>query len=153
MNSGGAPLHIWSIAPDNSRLSINERPFGTGQVDLGYYVREDGFYTLSASRMDTAVIIYDNELQQEVDLSQGDYVFNTGAGTNNTRFSVLRSTGHEDGTTGIDEIGTTSEELVNVYNMLGVKVLDNVRRSDLHLGTGVYIVENKAGARTELTIE
>lgn len=149
---GQAPLHIWSINGEN-RLAINERPYGLGRVNLGYEVSEDGFYTLSASRMDTAVIIYDNVLQQEVDLTQGDYVFSTEAGVNTTRFSIARIKAQEENTTGIDEAVVDRNEIVNVYNMLGVKVLDNVRRSDIKLTSGIYIVENQHGAKTELNIQ
>lgn len=149
---GQAPLHIWSINGAN-RLAINERPYGTGFVSLGYEVIEDGFYTLSASRMDTAVILYDNVLQQEVDLAQGDYVFSTEAGVNTTRFSIARIKAQEENTTGIDEAVVNPNEIVNVYNMLGVKVLDNVRRGDINLNSGIYVVENQNGAKTELNIQ
>lgn len=151
MDGGQAPLHIWSLN-DDKRLSINERPYATGQVSLGYYVKEDGFYTLSASRMDTAVVIFDNELNQEVDLAAGDYVFYTDAGTNNTRFSIIRIKEQTEQTTAIEDV-VNADEPVTVYTLLGAKLYDNVRRADLHLNAGVYIIEKKDGARTELTIQ
>lgn len=151
MDGGQAPLHIWSLSGDK-RLSINERPYATGQVSLGYYVQEEGFYTLSASRMDTAIIIFDNELSQEVDLSLGDYVFYTDAGANNTRFSIIRIKEQETHATAIEDV-VDPEEQVSVYTLLGGKLYDNVRRADIQLNAGVYIIEKKNGARTELTIQ
>lgn len=151
MDGGKAPLHIWSIAPDNSRLAINERPYVTGEVALGYDVNEDGYYTLSAARMDKDVIIFDNELQQEVDLSLSDYTFYTEAGTNTTRFGVRRIKGQEEALTDIS--APEADEIVNVYTVLGIKLMDNVRRADLNLGAGVYLIEHKDGSRSELTIQ
>jgi hypothetical protein len=151
MDGGQAPLHIWSLN-EGKRLSINERPYADGQVSLGYYVQENGFYTLAASRMDTAVIIFDNELGQEVDLSLGDYVFYTNAGTNNTRFSIVRIKSQTEQTTAIEDV-VDAEETVSVYTVLGAKLLDNVRRADLRLNAGVYIIEKKNGARAEITIQ
>lgn len=152
MDGGSAPVHLWSTN-DGRRLSINERPYGNGQVALGYSVDEDGFYTLSATRMDVPVIIYDNELNQEVDLTQGDYVFSTEAGVNTTRFSIARIKGKEDEATAIDDIIADPNEVVNVYTILGTKVLENVRRSDIKLSAGIYVIENQQGAKTELNIK
>ena len=45
------------------------------------------------------------------------------------------------------------EEAVSVYTLLGGKLYDNVRRADIQLNAGVYIIEKKNGARTELTIQ
>lgn len=151
MEGGQAPLHIWSIAPDNSRLAINERPYATGEVALGYDVNEDGYYTLSAARMDKDVILYDNELQQEVDLSMGDYTFYTEAGENNTRFGVRRIKGQEEVYTDIS--AQDADEMVNVYTLLGVKLMNNVRRADLRLDAGVYLIEHTDGSRSEITIQ
>lgn len=153
MDGGNAPLHIWSIAPDNSRLAINERPYATGQVNLGYQVSEDGFYVLSATRMDAQVIIYDNELNQEVDLSLGNYTFYSEAGTNSTRFAISRIKQQEEVATDITDADNDADELVNVYTLLGVKLMDNVRRSDIRLGAGIYVIEHTNGTRSELTIK
>ena len=45
------------------------------------------------------------------------------------------------------------DEIVNVYTILGVKLQDNVRRADIHLNSGLYIIESQNGARTELNIK
>ena len=154
MDGGDGSIHIWSFEPTTnaSRLAINERPFADMQVSLGYDVAEEGFYTLSATRLDVPVIIYDNELQQEVDLSLGDYVFSSEAGTNTTRFSIIRVKAQDNQATAVEDV-VSEEETVSVYTILGVKILDNVHRSDINLNAGIYIIENKAGARTELTIK
>ena len=151
MDGGKAPLHIWSNQ-DNNRLAINERPYAGGRVALGYDAREAGFVSLSAARMDKDVILYDNELNQEVDLSQGAYTFYTEAGTNNTRFAIIRIKEKEGEEAALPDVENT-DETVSVYNLLGQKLIDNVRRGDIQLPTGVYVIENSNGARTEMTIK
>ena len=151
MDGGEAPLHIWSNQ-DNNRMAINERPYTDGRVALGFDAREAGFVSLSAARMDKDVILYDNELRQEVDLSQGAYTFYTEAGTNNTRFAIIRIKEKEGNEAALSEV-ENADEIVSVYNLLGQKLIDRVRRSDIRLQTGVYVIENSNGARTEMTIE
>ena len=155
MDGGNGAIHLWSMEYEDAatRYAINERPFGTIQVGLGYDVAEDGFYTLSASRMDTAVVIYDNELNQEVDLANDDYYFYTSAGTNTSRFTICRIKQATETTTAIDNVVDNADQIVNVYTILGVKLQSNVRRSDLKLEKGLYVIENTNGERSQLMIE
>ena len=157
MDGGTAPLHIWSQA-DDVRYAVNERPFGNQYVALGYDVNADGYYTLAATRMDTAVIIYDNVLQQEVDLSQGEYVFYTDAGTNTTRFSIIRIKEAAEVVTDLNGTQMSNETsagdpLVSVYTVLGVKLYNNVRLSDVKLTTGIYVIESADGTTKQLTVD
>lgn len=155
MDGGNGAIHLWSMEYEDAatRYAINERPFGTIQVGLGYDVAEDGFYTLSASRMDTAVVIYDNELNQEVDLANGDYYFYTAAGTNTSRFSICRIKQATETATSIDNVAAEADQIVNVYTILGTKIQSNVRRGDLKLEKGLYVLENTNGERSQLMIE
>ena len=139
--SSSAALQLYTLDAQGQPYAINERPEASSEIALGYIVAESGEYTLSAPRMDTNVIIYDNELGVEVDLRQGEYIFHTSPGTNNTRFAIRRAPSVA---TSIDELMTEkSDEIVNIYTVQGVMLYRGVKLSDVQLMSGVYIVEGQ----------
>ena len=146
MISTTAPAQLYSIGKSNEQYSINERPATTnGEViQLGYYAAYKGSFTLSVSRMDTTFMLYDNVENQYIDLSQGDYTFDTEAGFNNTRF-VMYATPKKDTTTSLEDIEIQDLNSVTVYTMTGQTVAENVDWSTIQLPAGVYMIQTTNG--------
>jgi len=141
---GGASVRLYSIE-DNVQLAINERPYENGYTALGFHVAVDGYYTLSASRLDTAVIIYDNVLQQQVNLENGDYTFFSEAGTDNTRFGICLA---PQAPTSLESVMTQFDSPVNVYTVSGVQLYKEVETRQLQLPAGVYVLQSNELTRT-----
>ena len=140
--STSAPIQLYSLGKNNEQYSINERPSTSSgeMIALGYYAAQAGTFTLSASRMDTTIIIYDYETNQYVDLSQGDYMFSSEAGYNNHRFAMSAAKIPAN-TTGIENI--TIDELTNVsvFTITGLPLAEHVSLHDLQLPAGIYMVQ------------
>ena len=134
---GSAPVRLYTLDAQ-TLYAINEQPTSNKAISLGYKVAADGEYTLSASRMDKEVEIYDNELQQVVDLRQGDYTFTTQAGVNNTRFTISVKANMP---TGINSDIATDEH-VTIYTITGIMLYDNVMLNDIQLQSGIYIIKS-----------
>lgn len=142
--AGEAPVRLYTIQ-DDVQYAINERPFDNGYTALGFHAAVDGFYTLSASRLDTTVILYDNVLQQQVDLQNGDYTFYADAGTDNTRFGICAV---PQIATSIDEVPALFDGKVNVYTVLGVQLYQDAEASQIQLPAGVYVFQSAETTRT-----
>lgn len=142
--AGEAPVRLYTIQ-DDVQYAINERPFDNGYTALGFHAAVDGYYTLSASRLDTTVILYDNVLQQQVDLMNGDYTFYADAGTDNTRFGICAV---PQIATSIDEVPALFDGKVNVYTVLGVQLYQDAEASQIQLPAGVYVFQSAETTRT-----
>lgn len=142
--SGNSPVRLYSL-DDETQYSINERPCENAYVQLGFAVTETGNYVLSASRLDTAVVIYDNVEKQEVDLSLGDYRFHANAGVDNTRFSIFRI---KQMITSIDELNNVFDGKVNVYSVSGILLNEQAEISSLQLPAGAYVFQSDKITRT-----
>ena len=140
--STSAPVQLYSLGKMNEQYSINERPSTTSgeMIALGYYAAQAGTFTLSASRMDTTIIIYDYVANQYVDLSQGDYMFSSEAGYNNSRFAMSAAKVPSN-TTNIENINVEELSSVSVYTITGQPLADNINFSDLHLSAGIYMIQ------------
>lgn len=149
MDPMGYPeVRLYTLDNETS-YAINERPFAEGNVRLGYMAAEDGYYVLSATRLDKNVLIYDNVENKQVDLSISDYGFYTEAGTNETRFSILKA---PNTATDIDALVKSSfyNENVNIFTLSGMTVAENVRLSDVQLTAGTYVVQGETKSQTVL---
>ena len=146
MMSTDAPVQMYTIGLQNEKYSINERPATVdGEVImLGYYAKRKGSFTLSACRMDTAIVIYDNVEKQYVDLTQGNYTFESEAGFHDTRF-VLYATEKENTNTSLEDIEMQDWSGVTVYTMTGQTVAENVDLSTVQLQAGVYMIKTTNG--------
>ena len=140
--STSAPIQLYSLGKNGEQYSINERPTtASGEmIQLGYYAAYAGAFTLSASRMDTTITIYDNVTNQYVDLSQGDYMFSTEAGYNNTRFAMSAAK-VPSSITNIEDINPDDLRSVSVYSLTGQPLAEDVDFSTLHLPAGVYVIQ------------
>ena len=80
-------IELYSIDAYGVMYSINERPVDKGIVEMGITVNRGGDYYLEAVRMDTPVLLIDNQLHVTHDLSKGGYSFSAGKGESN-RFTI-----------------------------------------------------------------
>jgi hypothetical protein len=140
--STSAPVQLYSLGQGDEQYSINERPSTAAgeMIQLGYYVAQAGTYTLSATRMDTTITIYDYQENRYVDLSQGDYIFSTEAGFNNTRFAMAATKAPEH-FTNIENIDMEELSCVSVYTITGQTIAENVDLTTLQLPEGMYMVQ------------
>ena len=109
-----------------TRYAINERP--KGEVMLGFTAPAAGSYTLRAERMDTPVAVKDLVTGITHELANGEYTFESEAGTFENRF-VLMAAG---GTTTINGIQNNSTETESVYTLDG-KLLPNGSASGINI--------------------
>lgn len=70
-----------------TRFAINERP--QGEVNLGFTAPKAGTYTLRAERMDMPVVVKDLVMGTTHELKNGEYTFDTEAGTFESRFVLI----------------------------------------------------------------
>ena len=153
MTTDNSIPQVFSYDNDNIEYAINERPMGTGTIELGVRLPKAGMYTISAMRMDTAFYLLDREQDRLHDFADGDYIFSAGAGMHTNRFALVRSRTPQgiDNTADDVRVEPTENGLyiqgsksVEVYNAAGVLVATG--NGVLPLPTGVYMVV--AGSRT-----
>lgn len=121
---------LYSVDSKAVRYAINERP--NGEVRLGFVAVKSGEMTISASRMDMPVALYDKQLDMTFDLNKGDYTFTTEAGTFNDRFLLIRA----GNATRIDAVSAKGAADAPVYSIDG-------RRVEQMKANRVYITEGK----------
>lgn len=112
---------LYTTDADGNAYAINERPKQDGVVALAYYAGEDGQYTISAKRADSAIRLIDNEEGKTVDLTEGDYTFYSDAtdGVNSTRFTLKLDMGTA---TAIDGVkGENTAVSGDIYDLSGRK--------------------------------
>ncbi len=96
-----------------TRFAINERP--QGEVNLGFTAPKAGTYTLRAERMDMPVVVKDLVMGTTHELKNGEYTFDTEAGTFESRF-VLMAAGN---VTAISDKLADGTEVESVYSLDG----------------------------------
>lgn len=81
---------IFTTDDEGNSYAINERPIMDGQAQLAYYAGKAGVYTIRAKRTDGKVWLYDSEQNCTINLTEGDYTFQSDAtnGMNNSRFTL-----------------------------------------------------------------
>ena len=152
--SDGVP-QVYTIDNEGVCYAINERPMDDGIVLIGYKAPQSGYYTIKAARMDTEVVLYDEETKETHEFKNGAYVFYSDEGTFEKRFSL-----------GVPERDVTAVKEVNldeaievveggiefygnapvaVYNIEGMLITTQNGVGTLKLQPGVYVVVmNKA---------
>lgn len=149
--ANGIP-QLYSIE-DNVMYSINERPMG--DVNLGFKAPKAGEYSISASRMDTPMLLKDNLLDVTIDLSNGAYSFSSNEGTFGKRFTLVADksvTSIADlyaqtgisvsaNENGISIDGASGNTNTFVYTMGGVLVKKTAGNGLISLKSGGYIVK------------
>lgn len=153
---------IYSLDTDNTMYAINERPAADGIVPLAVKITEDGFYTISASRLDCAAKLRDLETGDVIDLAEGDYTFAAKATTYTQRFQILLSDVVE-GIEAIEVADAISVEAgaisvgdaradVKIYTAGGVLVAAQKGLGSVKVPAGVYVV-NVNGQSTKVTVK
>lgn len=147
--SAPLPVQLFSIGMQGERYSINERPATTNgeTIRLGYYAPASGTLTLASLNMDTTIAIYDNIAHCEVDLTMGDYSFETEAGMNISRFTLTAKAQTPNTATSMEELMKNTNGRVSVYTLTGAAVLENGYLEGLNIAPGAYIVKTENGTQ------
>lgn len=142
---------IYSLDDDGSIYSINERPVGTGIIDLAVKAPKDGYYTISAPRLDCDAKLRDLETGDEVDLAEKGYTFSAEAMTYTKRFQLIlaNSTSSitapeeaaaainvEDGAIRVNDANAN----VKVYSTDGTLIASENGVGNINVPAGVYVV-------------
>lgn len=151
----GVP-QIFSYDNENIEYAINERPMGTGTIELGVRLPKAGMYTISTARMDTAFYLLDHDQDRLHDFADGDYIFSAGAGMHTSRFALVRSRIPQDIDNATKDVRVEPAENglyiqgnkpITIYNAAGMLVASGIENGLLPLPAGVYMVV--AGSNAE----
>lgn len=135
-----AQIYSWN---GESRYAINERPTGSGIVNLGVHCGTKGTYTIAlANAIDGQVILEDKlmNISTEITADKG-YSFEAEAGDDDSRFvlHITRGIGGGDDTTGINGITTEAGEKQEVYSLDGIKM--NAAKKGVYIQNGKKIIK------------
>lgn len=135
-----AQIYSWN---GESRYAINERPTGSGIVNLGVHCGTKGTYTIAlANAVDGQVILEDKlmNISTEITADKG-YSFEAEAGDDDSRFvlHITRGIGGGDDTTGINGITTETGEKQEVYSLDGIKM--NAAKKGVYIQNGKKIIK------------
>lgn len=103
-----------------TQYAINERQ--QGSVQVGFTAPKAGTYMLKAERMDMPMVLKDNEAGTTFELKNGEYTFESEAGTFNNRFFLMPA----GDPTGI-KTATATENESSVYDLDGRRVDTNTK--------------------------
>ena len=149
--SNGVP-QIYTVDAKRVKYAINERSKGTGIVNIGYVAAEAGTYVISAPRMDCPMTLKDNVTGAICKLSGSAYEFETEAGTNESRFTLI-----PDGETSVKDVKSLgglslravsggidvkglSGKSVAIYSIGGAMITSAASDGMISLPAGVYVV-------------
>ena len=130
-------IELYSYDSNNAKYSINERPVGDGNVELGIVVNVAGDYTIDAVRMDTPVLLVDKELNLTHDLSEGGYTFSAPKGESHRFVLTL---GESNITRVIDAKANAGKE-DRIYDLQG-RQLDDVDAKGVIILNGKKVLGN-----------
>ena len=144
---------IYTLDNEGAKYAINERP--AGEVKVGYLVKTAGTYKIAAIRMDKNVKLYDDVTKTEFDFTNGDYTFESEAGTFDNRFTLKIPAGAATGLaeiknqTGVNvmgnadgiQISNVGDAMVDIYSLAGVQLATGVRDGFVNLPKATYIVK------------
>ena len=114
---------IFTLDDEGNYYSINERPIAEGQVNLAYYVGQEGTFTIKALRTDGEVTLYDAEQDKVTDLTAEGYTFQSDVtdGINSSRFILTFQLKANDATA-IKEVTDIYSQYSDLYDLQGRKV-------------------------------
>lgn len=144
---------IYTLDNEGAKYAINERP--AGEVKIGYLVKTTGTYKIAAARMDKNVTLYDDVTKTEFDFTNGDYTFESEAGTFDNRFTLKIPAGASTGLaeiksqTGVNvmgnadgiQISNVGDAMVDIYSLAGVQLATGVRDGFVNLPKATYVVK------------
>ncbi len=159
MSDNKTTAQLYTMDATGTKYAINERPLDNGIVKLGFYAGAAGTYSIEMPRGNYnggKVILIDNELKTETDLSNGGiYTFKSEAGYSNSRFEIefSHSISGIDGITDASITVNANKNSINVsapinssiavYNVSGqtianMKTVENA--TAIQVENGMYIV-------------
>ena len=144
---------IYTVDNEGVQYAINERR--TGEVKIGYLANKAGTYKIAAERMDKAVVLYDDVTKTEFDFTNGDYSFESEAGTFENRFVLKVPAGAPTGLADIKSetgvsvmaddngmyINNVGDAQVDIYSVGGVQLATKVQNGFVALPKATYIVK------------
>lgn len=159
MSDNKTTAQLYTMDATGTRYAINERPLDNGIVKVGFYAGAAGTYSIEMPRGNYnggKVILIDNELKTENDLSNGGiYTFKSEAGYSNSRFEIefSHSLSSIDGITDASIAVNASKNSINVsapinssiavYNVSG-QTIANMKTAEnataIQVENGMYIV-------------
>ena len=159
MSDNKTTAQLYTMDATGTRYAINERPLDNGIVKVGFYAGAAGTYSIEMPRGNYnggKVILIDNELKTENDLSNGGiYTFKSEAGYSNSRFEIefSHSLSGIDGVTDASITVNVNKNSINVsapinssiavYNVSG-QIIANMKTAEnataIQVGNGMYIV-------------
>ena len=159
MSDNKTTAQLYTMDATGTRYAINERPLDNGIVKVGFYAGAAGTYSIEMPRgnyNEGKVILIDNELKTENDLSNGGiYTFKSEAGYSNSRFEIefSHSLSSIDGITDASIAVNASKNSINVsapinssiavYNVSG-QTIANMKTAEnataIQVENGMYIV-------------
>lgn len=159
MSDNKTTAQLYTMDATGTKYAINERPLDNGIVKVGFYAGAAGTYSIEMPRGNYnggKVILIDNELKTENDLSNGGiYTFKSEAGYSNSRFEIefSHSLSSIDGITDASIAVNASKNSINVsapinssiavYNVSG-QTIANMKTAEnataIQVENGMYIV-------------
>lgn len=121
MSVESAVPQIFTLDADNNGYAINERPLADAKARLAYYAGQTGYYTISATRADGEIYLYDGKTNKTINLAEQDYTFHSNA-TENANTSRFILTFSVNDATGIETVEDSKTESNDVYDLQGRKV-------------------------------
>lgn len=133
--------------------AINERPNGDDNVRLGFIIKADGNYRITATRMDRAMALRDNETGAIHNFADGNHEFFAKAGTHLNRFTLipnqevtnlneLLAEGIKVETLdGCINIAGLGDKTANIYNASGQLISTLSTSGRKKVAPGIYIVQ------------
>jgi hypothetical protein len=92
---GDRPMKFYTLAPNDTRLSIQGLPLDFSEpIRLGYECEESGQYEISKisnDLSDNTNLLLDNFLHKTFDLNEGNYSFDSELGVYTNRFTIQRN--------------------------------------------------------------
>lgn len=124
---------LFTLDVEGNNYAINERPLDDGRIQLAYYTGQSGYLTISATRADGEIYLYDSLLSKTVNLMSQDYTFHSDAteGVNTSRFMLKLNVA--DAPTVISRLNENGEAGdSSIFDLQGRKVLNTSKK-------GIYI--------------
>ena len=113
---------IYTIGENGTEYAINERPMDEGEVQLGFYTKKSGAFTLSMPRCQAKKVYLVDEFEHlNVDLTAQDYGFTAAEGKQEARFRLVVEAENGEAT-GIESLSPTLTKGERTYNLNGQRV-------------------------------
>lgn len=124
MSAESGAGQIYSIDEDGTTYAINERPFGNGEVQLGFSASKAGSFVITLPRCDAQKVYLVDEFEHlTVDLTAQDYGFTATSGKQEGRFRLVLEAGDATGIQSVENSALMNGNAPDArYNLNGQRV-------------------------------